>query len=288
MFQKEIEIKILDIDVSVIRKTLETHGCKFKGDNVQKYYVYNTKPFSSEIPALMLDLNNTHINPNYKQDIKTRLARKIIDLFSVIDKESANELLEFFRVKEIDTLYTSLFNDKYLETINISGLIEILKTHTYNPNEWIRLRQTGDVCTYAIKRIKRDTVPFVKNYNISGVDELEFEISDFATANFFLNQLGYSFKSYQEKQRISYVSEDGVSFEIDHWPEIPPYLEIEAKEENLINMWLKKLCLDDKEVKILNTDDVYKLYGLNIYDYKKLSFEQSEKYGVKLHQGNDI
>jgi len=278
VFKKEIEIKILDIDVLQVKKNLEANGCIFKGDNIQKYYVYNTKPFSSEIPALVLDINNAHINSNYKQDIKARLVQKVIVLFSLIDKESANELLEFFRAKKIDDLCDFLFNDKYLETMEISGLIEILKKHTYNPNEWIRLRQTGNECTYTIKRIKRDTIPFVKNYNINSVDELEFKIDDFDKANFFLNQLGYSFKSYQEKRRESYVSEDGVSFEIDHWPQIPPYLEIEAKEEKLINVWLKKLCLDNNEVKILNTDDVYKLYGLNIYDYKKLSFEQSEKY----------
>jgi len=301
MFKPEIERTILDIDVSQVKKNLEANGCIFKGDNIQKYYVYNMKPFSSEIPALVLDLNNTHLSSNYKPYIKEKLVKKIIELFSVIDEESANELLEFFHAKDCRTLCSSLINDKYIKTIDILGLIEIFKKHTYNPNKWIRLRQTGNERTYTIKhkkserenKLEYDIMPYLDKLIFKRMNgkqtlimspytgEFEFGVNDIDKANFFLNQLGFFFKSHQEKRRISYKSKDGVFFGIDQWVLIPPYLEIEVKKgkkENLINVWLEKLCLDKNKAEILSPDDIHKRYGYNMDDYRIISFEQIEKY----------
>jgi adenylate cyclase, class 2 len=52
------------------------------------------------------------------------------------------------------------------------------------------------------------------------------QVSDFDMTNLLLNELGYIAKAYQENRRTSYVF-NACNIEIDEWPGIPPYIEIE-------------------------------------------------------------
>ena len=45
-----------------------------------------------------------------------------------------------------------------------------------------------------------------------------------------LEEMGYKAHTYQENKRTRYML-DGVEFDIDSWPYIPTYLEIEGKNE---------------------------------------------------------
>ena len=65
--------------------------------------------------------------------------------------------------------------------------------------------------------------------------ETEIEVPSIKEANGLLEALGYSYKSYQEKERITYVL-DEYELDIDTWPGIPTYVEVEGKsEEDLEN-----------------------------------------------------
>jgi adenylate cyclase class 2 len=83
----------------------------------------------------------------------------------------------------------------------------------------IRLRDTGDEITLTVKQITSDA--------IDGTHEIEVGVDDFAATNALLGVLGFTAKSYQETKRTSFIL-DGAQVEIDTWPQIPPYLEIEA------------------------------------------------------------
>jgi len=86
-------------------------------------------------------------------------------------------------------------------------------------SRWIRLRDTGRETTWCVKEIRSDT--------IDGTHEVEVTVDDFTTTNELLGLLGFTSKSYQENRRASFTL-DGARLEIDTWPRIPPYLEIEA------------------------------------------------------------
>ena len=88
--------------------------------------------------------------------------------------------------------------------------------------KWIRLRTNGDKTTLTIKNIVSS--------QIDGTQELEIVVDDFEKTNSILNELGFVAKGYQENRRRQYIL-DGVEIDIDYWPLIPTYLEIEGKSE---------------------------------------------------------
>ena len=92
-------------------------------------------------------------------------------------------------------------------------------------------------------------------------------------ANSILEQLGFVFRNYQEKDRVTY-NIDGVEVDIDSWPLIPTYIEIENDSLELIKDIVKKLSLQKHEIVSCNTADVYKKYGIDLYQFRELRFLQ--------------
>ena len=131
-------------------------------------------------------------------------------------------------------------------------------------DKWIRLRTNGKVTTLTYKNIVSNT--------IDGTKEVEFEVEDFNKANEFLERIGFKNRSYQENERIQYILSN-VEIDIDSWPMIPTYMEIEGKsEEEIINM-KKVLDIDETKVTTLNCDDIYKqIYKIDISKIKELKF----------------
>lgn len=82
----------------------------------------------------------------------------------------------------------------------------------------------------------------------------------------------YKAKAYQENRRISYLL-DWVEIEIDFWPLIPAYLEIEWKNENEVKEVANKLWYSINEITSINTKDVYLKYGFDIDLMKELKFD---------------
>jgi len=140
-------------------------------------------------------------------------------------------------------------------------------TYDFNPikeNSWIRLRTDETTTTLTIKEIHND--------NINGTKELEIIVNNFEKTNQFLNKLGYTKKNYQENKRISYKL-NNVEIEIDFWPQIPPYLEIEAKTIKEIEKTVKLLGFKMSQTTSINTKKVYQKYNININSIKELKLE---------------
>lgn len=131
-------------------------------------------------------------------------------------------------------------------------------------DKWIRLRTNGIETTLTYKDIKSNT--------IDGTKEVEFKVGSFEVANEFLNKIGFVARSYQENNRIQYTLDD-VEIDIDTWPMIPTYLEIEADSEEEVNNMVKKLGLNNLKITALNCDDIYrKIYNIDISKIKELKF----------------
>ena len=134
------------------------------------------------------------------------------------------------------------------------------------PNKWIRLRTNGSKTTLTIKN--------VESSGIDGTKETEIEVSDFDTTNEILGELGYVPKGVQENKRIRYEL-NGVEIDIDTWPKIPTYLEIEGKNEEKVYNILRLLGIPKEKATSLDVQSIYEqVYGINIEKEPNLSFEK--------------
>ena len=131
-------------------------------------------------------------------------------------------------------------------------------------NSWLRLRTDGQKTTLTLKEIK--------NHKIDGTKELEISVDNFDATNLLLKKLGYIPKGYQENKRISYTLKD-VEIEIDFWPHIPAYLEIEGKSVKDVEKIIKLLGFTLAQTTSINTEKVYKKYGIDLSSIKELKFE---------------
>lgn len=171
------------------------------------------------------------------------------------------------RILEIDT--NNII--KTLEKIGAKKIGEFKQkryVYDFNPavkGKWIRLRSNGIENTLTIKEIV--------NAKIDGTKELEIKVSSFDETNKILNKLGYKHRSFQENNRIEYKL-NNVKFDIDTWPMIPTYLEIEGENKSQIENALNLLNLTNPKITTLGVDAIYKeVYGINIDDIANLLFE---------------
>ena len=135
------------------------------------------------------------------------------------------------------------------------------------PEKWIRLRTNGKKSTLTIKNIEKST--------IDGTKEVEIEVSDFELTNEILNELGYNARGIQENKRIKYDL-NGVEVDIDTWPMIPTYLEIQGSSEEEVFNTLNLLGIDKKDSTSLDVQSIYKeIYGIDLKKEPNLSFDKS-------------
>ena len=76
--------------------------------------------------------------------------------------------------------------------------------------------------------------------DVQAVGELEINTSSFEETNSILESIGIVKRSYQEKIRYSYKF-DGANIEIDVWPMLKPYIEIECDDISIIENIIEKL-----------------------------------------------
>lgn len=143
------------------------------------------------------------------------------------------------------------------------------KRYVYNiipkrDGRWLRLRTNGKKTTLTYKSVEKNS--------IDGTKELEIEVEDFEKTNSLLELVGVKNKGYQENNRIQYIL-DGVEIDIDSWPLIPTYAEIEGENEESVLNILKKIAIDDKKVTTLDVQSIYKeIYNIDITEINILKF----------------
>ncbi|MEI6478087.1 MAG: CYTH domain-containing protein [bacterium] len=137
---------------------------------------------------------------------------------------------------------------------------------------WIRVRDEGDKVTMGFKqRLEPD-----KNGNDAGMDEVEMTVSDFDAAWTFLEKIGMKQKFYEENRRTCYTLGE-IEFDIDHWPLLKPYLEIEATTWEQVDEAIGLLGLDPNDKKICSAFQVYEMNGIDELSFDLLTFEKQIK-----------
>lgn len=238
-------------------------GAAFKGEKNQKIYVY-------DIPSIyyrFLEIRKV-INSNSEMLISTNLKKLKNLIFEYIDLVDEEELRKIYERLKIEDL--SLINElpiKKIREILLDSELErsFSKFHT-NPNKWIRLRETNGKTELTVKHIlEKQTTRF------QYVIENEIEVSSLEETNLILESIGISKRSYQEKIRYSYKYKEA-EIEIDLWPLLNPYLEIECDNEETINEIIKKLNLLNHECVSLNTEQLYKRINVDVHSISELKF----------------
>ena len=130
--------------------------------------------------------------------------------------------------------------------------------------KWLRLRTNGKKTTLTYKSVEKNS--------IDGTKELEIEVDNFENTNSLLELAGIKNKGYQENNRVQYVLDD-VEIDIDTWPMIPTYVEIEGKSEESVLNIIKKLGINDKKITTLDVQSLYKeIYNIDITKIDILKF----------------
>lgn len=101
-------------------------------------------------------------------------------------------------------------------------------------NGWVRLRDEGDKITLSYKQLNDRT--------LHGTKEVTLTVDDYEATDSFLQAIGLEPNSYQETKRESWRLGD-VQIELDEWPWIDPFIEIEGPNESAIRDAVEKLGL---------------------------------------------
>ncbi|HEY2004654.1 MAG TPA: CYTH domain-containing protein [Candidatus Saccharimonadia bacterium] len=140
---------------------------------------------------------------------------------------------------------------------------------------WVRVRDEGDKVTFGFKQ-RTGVTSSDGSSNDGGMDEVEVVVSDFDKTALLLEKIGLKRKFYEENRRIRWAKGD-LEFDIDHWPLLNPYLEIEAKSWDQIDAALKLLELNPADKKVFSTHQIYKMAGIEEFDFDQLTFEHQLK-----------
>ena len=153
------------------------------------------------------------------------------------------------------------------------GECNILETIFYDKNKtWIekgkfvRIRKSKNKILVSYKHHQKHTA--------TGTYEIEFEVNDFNKAKLFLENLGLVAFRQQEKKRHTFRL-GSITLDIDTWPNIPTYLEIEGNSEEDLKHTAQKLGLDYKKAIFENARIVIeKYYKVPVSTYKYFTFKE--------------
>lgn len=94
--------------------------------------------------------------------------------------------------------------------------------------------------------------------------EYETTVNDFDTTRQILLSAGLEQTGYQENKRETWEMADGTLVELETWPQLPNYLEIEGKSEDAVEKTAASLGLNWDEHIIESNDHLYaKHWGLD-------------------------
>ena len=135
-------------------------------------------------------------------------------------------------------------------------------------HEIIRLRTNGEKTTLAYK--------IFESTDISGTKEIEVNVSSFEETNEILERMGHIARSRQENNRIRFMYKEA-EIDIDTWPIIGTYVEVEGKDEKHVMEVIESLGFDNKEKTGDAAFELYQRIGMKEEDISVLAFTDEEK-----------
>lgn len=173
---------------------------------------------------------------------------KVLD----IDVEKVIEKLEVIGAKKV-----------YDDTRNIIALDTKEKTYLNKYDKLIRITDEGSI---KVSIHINQSNPEIK-------EAIKFKASRLKETMDFFHEMGLDPISEVKAPRISYEL-GKIDFDIDKFPKIPPFLEIDIEnleaEGYTMDSLLKELCLQNNKIVVMGTEDIHKLYGIDYFEAYKL------------------
>lgn len=182
---------------------------------------------------------NTEIETRFLDINKSELIEKLKSLNAIDEGEVKLDEIIFY-----DDLEKSL-REKYL----------------------VKLRKKGDKITLTYKSNKDKTT--------DGATEIEFVVSDMDKAKSFMETIGWTAYRIVEKYRHTFEL-DGVTLDIDTWPQIPPYVELEGDDVESLKLMAGKLGFDWNNKFDQDPRFVFKHYGYDFDNIRTVTFDKFE------------
>ena len=125
---------------------------------------------------------------------------------------------------------------------------------------WVRVRDEADKVTMSYKQLN--------DRSVHGTKEVNLVVDNYENACSFLSAIGLAGNSIQETMRESWEL-DGSAIEIDTWPWIPAFVEIEAKSEQELRRTAKLLGLEFKDALHGSVETAY----MAVYDVTEMDVD---------------
>lgn len=262
MGKMELEVKILNINQEKIIKKIEALGGRFIEKSTQYLYTYDLPTIYGRYIDILIQINNPE-NELKKEVAFSKLELLFFEIDNLLTKENKLELKTIIKVDKLTDL---LQQENVVEILNKKELMTFLGKFNNNSKKWIRLRKTNKKTTLTVKHILKDN-----GTNIQQMMETEMSVPSMEIAKDFLKALGFSHKCYQEKRRISYVLNNH-EIDIDTWPGVPTYMEIEGESEEDIQEILTVLGYSMQDTVSCTVDEIYKKMGIDSLSIRELKF----------------
>lgn len=139
--------------------------------------------------------------------------------------------------------------------------------HWRDEHRLIRLRKAGDTTTLTYKHHQAQT--------LGGAVEIELEVSDLKKAEALLEKTGLVAYRHQQKKRWTFQLGD-VTVDIDTWPKIPPYVELEGLSEASLKIAAQHLGLSWSDAVFDDAKRVIERYGVPVGSMRWFTFDRVE------------
>lgn len=262
MSKLEKEVKILDIDIKEVEADLKKINASYKGTKNQRIYTYDIPTIYYRYLECIELLKSD--KPLIRNNAISKL-RILLDEFS--DLVSDQDLKDIYKELNINNFEELLLKEDLANILeNSNKFNSLISDKMINPNKWLRLRQSNDKIELTLKHVYEKN-----NEKIQKVKEFEVNTSNLEETNLILENMGIVRRNYQEKIRHSYTYKNA-EIELDEWPMLKPYMEIECDDEKVIQEIIDLLDLNDKEIVSLNTEQLYKKININVLEIDELKF----------------
>lgn len=273
MSNMELEMKIRNVNEQDLAQKIENLGGKYISTSKQFLYVYDLMYINQRYYADLYELN--HETNQLRKNINLN---KIKNLFFEIDQLLTDEDISFikhnFNVKNLSSIF-KLQIDNIESILNSETLKLFLDKFKMTPKKWVRLRKTIETKEDGItKESTTLTIKHILKNDESGIQQMketEILVNSLEETNEFLENIGFSYRSYQEKKRVKYILNEH-EIDIDTWPELPTYFEVEGKDKNDLVKILNLLGYSFEEAVSCTVDEIYKAIGIDINNMKELKF----------------
>ena len=180
---------------------------------------------------------------------------------------------------EIETRFLGIDKKDLLSKLNVLKAVDKGEIKLYDviffdkdlrwqkENRVVRLRKKNDVVTL-VHKINKEQV-------VDSAQEIELTVSDFEETKAFLEAIGLIAYRNVEKYRHTFVL-DGVTLDIDTWPKIPSYVELEGESVEDLKSVAGKLGLVWGDRFDGDPKHVYKKYGFDLDKVRSMTFDKFE------------